>query len=240
VPGKKSRLAAKVATAVAGAAGACVLLAACSTIKMGSAAVVGDQRISTATLDSQVSSLQATASKYPRQVQLPAAEMPRAVLTWMIRFEIRDRMARDAGVSVTEGQISAELSALDKSQRQQAASSGAPYAGLAPLLANNGIAPSMAHDLGKYEAQLVAYVEKSNGGKLPTSQADVSKALAAASKADCRAQQALAVQVNPQFGQLSWDTQASDFTVGASADTLSRPAGKASPSATASPSLPAC
>jgi peptidyl-prolyl cis-trans isomerase SurA len=240
VPGKKSRLAAKVATAVVGAAGACVLLAACSTIKMGSAALVGDQRITTATLDAQVSSLQATAAKYPSQVQLPPAEMPRAALTWLIRFQIRDRMAQDAGVSVTEGQINAELSALDKSQRQQAASSGMPYAGLDPVLANNGIAPSMAHDLGKYEAQLVAFAEKTNGGQLPTSQADVTKALAAAGKADCQAQKALAVQVNPQFGQLSWDTQNSDFTVLASADTLSRPGGKTAPTATASPSLPAC
>lgn len=240
MPGKKSRLATKVAAAVAGAAGACILLAACSTVKMGSAAIVGDQRISTATLDAQVSGLQATAAKYPREVQLPRAEMPRAALTWLIRFDIRDRMARDAGVSVTEGQINAELSALDKSQRQQAASSGQPYSGLDPVLANNGIAPSMAHDLGKYEAQLVAFVKNLNGGALPTTQAEVTKALAAASKADCRAQQALAVQVNPQFGQLSWDTQASDFTVAASADTLSRPVGEKSPAAGASPSLPAC
>jgi hypothetical protein len=240
VPGKKSRLATKVATAVIGAAGACVLLAACSTVKMGSAAVVGDTTISTASLDEQVSSLQAAASQYGKAVQISPAAMPRAALTWMIRFDIRDRMAQDAGVTVTNAQVQAELKALDTSQRQQATSTGGSYSGLDAVLASNGIPPSMKQELGKYEAQLVQFVEKSNGGKLPSSQADVNKGLAAASKADCRAQKALAIQVNPQFGQLGWDTQSNDFTVFASPDTLSRPAGKASPAAGSTPTLPAC
>ena len=69
VPGKKSRLAAKVAAAVVATAGACVLLAACSTVKMGSAAIVGDQRITTAALDTQVSNLQTAAKQYGVTVQ---------------------------------------------------------------------------------------------------------------------------------------------------------------------------
>jgi hypothetical protein len=241
VPGKKSRLATKVATAVIGAAGACVLLAACSTIKMGSAAVVGGTTITTSSLDAQVSSVQATAAQHHLTVQAaPGRTVPQTVLGWMINFHIRDRMAQDAGISVTDAQIQAELDSLDKSQQQQAASSGSPYPGLPALLAENGISPEMTPDFGKYEAQLIAYVKNGNGGALPTSQADAQKALAAVGTADCRARKALAIQVNPQFGQLGYDPASSLYTVLASTDTLSRPAGEPSPPSTAPPALPAC
>jgi hypothetical protein len=234
VPGKKSRLAAAVAVA-----GACALLAACSTVKLGSAAVVGDQRITSATLDTQVSNLQAAAKQYGSAVQIPAAEMPRAVLGWMIRFDIRDRMAADAGITVTDAQIQTALVQLDQSQQQQAAQSGATYGGLSEVLAMNGLPPQMARDLGKYEAQEIAFVEKNNGGQLPTAQADVTKALQAVNTADCHAQKALMIQVSPQFGQLGYDATNGFYDVVAERDTLSRPAGKAS-SAAASPALPAC
>ena len=97
----------------------------------------------------------------------------------------------------------------------------------------------MARDLGKYEAQEIAFVEKNNGGQLPTSQAGVTKALSQVNAADCRAQKSLAIQVNPQFGQLGYDASNGFYDIVAGGDTLSRPAGKPS-SAAASPDLPAC
>ncbi len=233
VPGKKSRLAAGVAVA-----GACALLAACSTVKMGAAAIVGDQRITTASLDTQVSNLQSAAKQYGSAVQIPASAMPRTVLGWMIRFDIRDRMASDAGISVSDAQIQTALVQLDQSQRQQATQGGLTYGGLAQVLAMNGLPPQMARDLGKYEAQEIAFVQRSNGGTLPTAQADVTKALAQVNTADCRASKSLAIQVSPQFGQLGYDANSSFYDVVAGGDTLSRPAGAASPAA--SPSLPAC
>src|SRR5262249_48803148 len=199
VPGKKSRLAAKVAAAVIGTAGACALLAACSTVKLGSAAIVGDQRISTATLDTQVSNLQAAAKQYGVTVQTSGKTEPQAVLGWMIRFAIRDQTAADAGITVTDAQIQSALVQLDQSQQQQAAQAGATYGGLSALLVQNGVPPQMARDLGKYEAQEIAFVEKNNGGKLPTARADVTKALTQLNTADCHAQNSLAIQVSPQF-----------------------------------------
>jgi hypothetical protein len=233
----KPRLAARVATMVA-VAGACALLAACSPVKVGSAAIVGDQRITAATLDTQVSNLQAAAKQYGSVVQIPVAEMPRIVLGWMIRFDIRDRMAADAGISVSQAQIQSALIQLDQSQRRAAAQSGASYRGLGEVLAINGLPPQMASDLGKYEAQEIAFVEQNNGGKLPSSQADVTKALTQVNTADCHAQQALMIQVNPQFGQLSYNATSSLYEVIPGTDTLSRPAGAASPATT--PTLPAC
>jgi multidrug efflux pump subunit AcrA (membrane-fusion protein) len=238
VPGKKSRLAAKVAAAVVGTAGACALLAACSTVKVGSAAIVGDQRITTASLDTQVSNLQTTAKQYGSAVRLPA-QLPQSVLAWMIRFDIRDQMARDAGITVTDAQIQSALSQLDQSQQASASQSGARYAGLNAVLASAGISPQMARDLGKYEAQEIAFVEKNNGGQLPTSQDAVTKALNQVNASDCRAQKSLGIQVNPQFGQLGYDASNGFYDIVAVGDTLSRPAGQAS-SPAATPSLPAC
>lgn len=238
VPGKKSRLAAKVAAAVVGTAGACALLAACSTVKMGSAAVVGDQRISASSLDTQVSNLQTTARQYGSAVHLPA-QLPQSVLAWMIRFDIRDQMARDAGITVSSAQIQSALSQLDQSQQASASQSGGQYAGLEAVLASAGISPQMARDLGKYEAQEIAFVEKNNGGQLPTSQDAVTKALTQVNAADCRAQKSLGVQVNPQFGQLGYDASNGFYDIVAVGDTLSRPAGQAS-SPAVTPSLPAC
>ena len=238
VPGKKSRLAARVAAAVVGTAGACVLLAACSTVKMGSAAIAGDQRITTASLDTQVSNLQATAKQYGSAVQLPA-QVPQSVLTWMIRFAIRDQVARDAGITVTDAQIDSAIKQIDTSEKAAAAQRGAQYPGLDALLASAGVSPQMKHDLGKWEAQEFAFVEKNNGGTLPTSQADVAKALDQLNKADCRAQKSLMIQVSPQFGQLGYNGTSGLYGVVAGGDTLSRPAGKASsPAAVAA--LPAC
>ncbi|HEY7274675.1 MAG TPA: hypothetical protein VH594_01850, partial [Trebonia sp.] len=52
--------------AVLGAAGlgACAVLAACSPVQVGSAAIVGDQRITVSSLDTQVSNLKTAAKPY--------------------------------------------------------------------------------------------------------------------------------------------------------------------------------
>jgi hypothetical protein len=216
-----------------------VLLAACSTVKVGSAAIVGDQRITTASLDTQVSNLQTAAKQDGVTVQTPGMTDQQAVLAWMIRFAIRDQMARDAGVTVTDAQIEAALSQIDQSSRASASQNGQRYPGLEAVLASGGISPQMARDLGKYEAQEIAFVEKNNGGTLPTAQADVTKALQAVGTADCHAQKSLMIQVSPQFGQLGFDASSGSYNIVAGGDTLSRPAGKASSPAAAA-ALPAC
>jgi hypothetical protein len=216
-----------------------VLLAACSTVKLGSAAIVGDQRISTASLDTQVSNLQTAAKQGHVTVQTPGMTAQQAVLAWMIRFAIRDQVARDAGITVTNAQIEAALSQIDQSSQASASQNGQRYPGLEAVLASGGISPQMARDLGKYEAQEIAFVEKNNGGTLPTAQADVTRALQAVSRADCHAQKSLMIQVSPQFGQLGFDASSGSYNIVTGGDTLSRPAGKAS-SPAAAPALPAC
>jgi len=89
--------------------------------------------------------------------------------------------------------------------------------------------------LGRYQAQELAYAEKVNGGKLPTTQAEANTVTAALTKAQCTAAKSLSIQVNPQFGRLDY----SQFTVVANPNTLSQPAGKPSPASTAG-LTPAC
>jgi hypothetical protein len=130
-----------------------VLLAACSPVKMGAAAIVGSDRITSASLDSEVSNLQQAVTKYGVQSQIPAVDMPIAVLTWLVRFRIQDQAAKDAGISVTPEAIQSALNQLDSQERQSAASSNAVYPGLAAILAASGIPANQETALGKWLAE---------------------------------------------------------------------------------------
>lgn len=209
------------------------LLAACSPAKVGAAAVVGDQRITVSSLDTQVSNLQTAAKPYGAEVQLTSSQMPAAVLSWLIRFQISDQMAASAGVSVTQAQIQGGVSDIN-SQAVSAAQQNGFSSGEAVLL-SAGIPPQMMQDLGKYQAQEIAFAEQVNGGRLPTTTAENNTVTAALTKAQCTAAKSLNIQVNPQFGRLDY----TQYSVVPVADTLSRPAGTPSPVSTTG-LAPAC
>ena len=228
-PGRRARAAAFGVVSMS----ACVVLAACSPVKVGSAAVVGNQRITQSALDTQVADLQAAATPYGSEITLTAADMPAAVLSWLIRFQIGDQLAADAGITLTQTQIQAGIANIN-SQAASAASQeslSSPQAALVDV----GISPQMLPDLGKYQAQEIAYAEKVNGGKLPTTAAEGNTVTAALNKAQCTAAKSLNIQVNPQFGRLDY----SQFAVVPAPDTLSRPPGVPSPASTTG-LTPAC
>jgi hypothetical protein len=231
VLGKKSRMAAFGIVAV----GACAVLTACAPVKMGAAATVGNQRITLSSLDNQVSSLKTAAAPYGAQLPITQSQMPDSVLSWLIRFAVRDQTAAAAGITVTQSQVQQAIAQIS-TEAQQAASAGElPSGGVNALLVYNGIPPDLLNDLGRYQAQEIALVEQNNGGKLPTSQTAITAAEAQVSKADCEASKTLSIQVSPQFGRLDY----SQFTVVSGPETLSRPAGPASPADT-SGATPAC
>jgi peptidyl-prolyl cis-trans isomerase SurA len=215
----------------------CVLLAACSPVKLGSAAIVGNQRITSATLDSDVSSLQQAVAKFGGN-QISAGQQPQAVLTWLVRFAIRDKVAGNNGITVNQTQVDSALTQLNAELQQSAAQNGSSYSGLAATLADNGLPPNLVNALGQWEAQETAYVQKVNGGKLPTTQTGAQNAVAKLTKADCQAANSLKIQVSPQYGQLNFDSSAGLYTVSAPKTLLSLPEG--AKAATPSPSLPSC
>ena len=227
--GRRTRLAALGAVAL----GACAVLAACSPVKTGSAAVVGDQRITVSSLDSQVASFHAAAAPYGTQVQLTSAQVPAAVLSWLIRFAIGDQVATSAGISVTQAQVQQGIASINSQAQQAAAQNGLSSA--QSVFLNAGLAPQMVPALGRYQAQEIAFAEQANGGKLPTTTAENNTVTAALTKAQCKAAKSLNIQVSPQFGRLDY----SQYTVVPAADTLSRPAGTPSPASTTG-LAPAC
>jgi peptidyl-prolyl cis-trans isomerase SurA len=215
-------------TVLAAGLGACALLAACAPVQAGSAAIVGDQRITVSSLDTQVSNLQEAIKPYSG-LPLTTAEMPAAVLTWMIRFQLMDEVAAANGITVTDAQAQAELTKLNATAQQD------QYKDYPELLIANGVPPQMFQQLGRLEAQQTAYAEKLNGGKPVTTTAEQNAVGAAAGKGQCEAAKSLNIKVSPQFGRLDY----TQYVVVAAPDTLSRPAG--TPSAASTTGLvPAC
>jgi SurA N-terminal domain len=229
-PGGRAR---RAAAFVVICAGACLALAACSSVKFGAAAIVGNQRITASALDTQVSNLQQAAAPYGKQVSLSAADMPAAVLSWLIRFQISDQVAASDGISLTQSQVQAGVADIN-SQAASAASQEGLSSPTAALL-NAGISPQMLTDIGVYQAQELAFAKRTNGGKLPTTTAEGNAVDAKLTKAQCTAAKSLSIQVNPQFGRLDYTS----FTVVPAPNTVSQPAGTPSPADTTG-LAPAC
>ena len=213
--------------------GACALIAACSPVQAGSAAIVGNQRITSSSLDQQVSNLQAAAKPLGSRVTLTAAEQPRAVLTWLIRFSIMNQVAADNNISVTQAQTATGLSEIQSEAASSASQEG--FSSATALFLGNGISPQMLPDLGRWVAQESAYQIMANGGKQVSSTAQSNTVTAKYDKAECQAAKSLSIQVSPQFGRLDYST----YTVVAAANTLSQPEGVPSPASTTG-LTPAC
>jgi hypothetical protein len=170
---------------------------------MGAAAISGGDRITVTTLSDQVSSLERAyqAGRGSIQLQFPQSEAPQEVLSWLLRFQIRDELAVRNHVVVTTGQSQRALSLLAR----QTGRSGAAFVQLAVA---NGLAPDMLPDLGRYEAIQNDMFTRLNGGTLPRTQARIQALSPEFSRRECVAAKSLNIQVNPQFGQLDYGTYA--------------------------------
>jgi hypothetical protein len=209
--------------------GACAVLAACSPVQVGAAAVVGSQRITASSLDTQVSNWQTAAKPYASSIQLTTAEAPTAVLSWLVRFAVWDQVAAANGITVTDAQTQAG----QKDLASVAQSNG--YPSTSALLIANGVPPQLFQQVYTWDAQQVAYGLKANGGQEPTSTTEQSNVSAATTKAQCTTAKSLNIRVNPQFGRLDY----TQISVVPAADTLSRPAGTPTPASTTG-LTPAC
>lgn len=221
----------RVAALGAAGLGACAVLAACSPVQAGAAAIVGNQRITVSSLDTQVSNWQTAAKPYGSSLQVTTANAPAAVLSWLVRFAVMDQVAASNGISVTDAQSQAGLSALSAVAAQNGASS------TSQLLIANGISPQMFPLVGRYEAQQDAFARKGNGGQEPTSTAAQNAFNTAFTKAQCTAAKSLNIQISPQFGRLDY----TQYAVVPAADTLSKPAPTGTPKPASTTGLtPAC
>lgn len=199
----------------AAAAGVCGLaVAACGTVHMGAAAIVGNQRVSSSTLAAEVSNLKAGYAKYRTQVQLqyPASQAPQQVLGWIVRFKVRDRLAQREGITVTPTEVSQALSAIKASIKANGESAPLPAVAVA-----NGLPPDMLNDLGHYQAIETKLLDRLDGGKLPSASAAQTALEEKFNKSECRAAKSLDILINPQFGELNY----SNYSVVAATSELS-------------------
>jgi hypothetical protein len=213
------------------------LMAGCAVtpVKLGSAAIVGDQRISIATLGTETANLSQAAKQYPGVVNLTPVQETQATLTWLIRYQINDEIARQAGITVTTAQAEAALAAAYSSAAASAEQQGLTNVTPELILAGSGVPPNTSALLGRYEAIADQYLKMVNGGQAPTSTSASAAADAKLSSAECQAAKALNISVNPQYGQLDY----SQYQVVSVPSPVFRSAG---PSTSASPVMtaPAC
>ena len=202
---------------VTAAAAALALLTACGPVQMGAAATLGDSGISASALSSEVHNLdQAVQASHGRiQLQFPAARTPQAVLSWLVRFRVQDRLAARRGITVV---TPADVQAALRQAEAQARQSGVTFTDLA---AANGLPPDLLPAYGRYRAIGAKLVDQLDRGTLPSSQAGLQALSRELGTLSCRAAKSLNVQINPQFGQFSY----TQLSVVPGASTLSAPEG---------------
>jgi soluble lytic murein transglycosylase-like protein len=212
-------------TAGVAAAGVGLAVTGCAVtpLKMGAAAIVDSDRITVATLDTQVANLRQAAAQYPGVVTLTPQQMTQQTLTWLVRFQINEELARQDGITVTPAQAQAALAAAYAQARSSAESAGIANPSLAEIMAANGIPPDLSAELGRYEAIDNAYARSVNGGKLPASSSAASAVDQKLSHAQCLAAKSLSIQVSPQFGRMDYST----YGIVSAPATVWRPAGPA-------------
>jgi hypothetical protein len=224
------------ASAIVAVAGLALAGCAVQPLKMGAAAIVGSNRISVATLGNQANNLSQTAARYPGVVTLTQTEVTQATLTWLIRYQIQEELARQAGIYVSPAQANAALQSAVTSEGAADEQEGLTNPSQDLVLALLGIPPGTSTELGRYVAISDMYLTVVNGGKVP---ATGSSALTAAenklTKATCQAAKTLNIQVNPQYGVLDY----SELAVVTAPSSVTRPAGPAA-SASPIPTTPAC
>jgi hypothetical protein len=204
-------------SATAAALAAMCALAACGPVRMGSAALTGGQRITAATLTAQVSNLEDAyrASHGKIQLQFPPSQAPQAVLSWLLRFQVRERLGARYHVSVTRGDSQRALASI----AAQASQSGLGKVTLSDLVVAYGLPPDMLGELGRYQAIQNAVLARMDGGTLPSSSSALQVLSLKFNHAQCVAAKSLAIKVNPQFGRLDY----SQITVIPANSTLSAP-----------------
>jgi hypothetical protein len=215
--------------------GAGLVVTGCSPVKLGAAAVVGDQRITVATLDNEVTNLSRYAKLYPGTVQLTPAQETQQTLTWLVRFKINEQLAKQQGITISTTQAQSALNEIYNAAKANAQAQGISNVTLNLILTANGIPPNMATEVGRYQAIDDQFALQANGGKAPSTQDAQTAVTNKLNQARCVVAKQLKIQVNPQYGRLDY----TQYAIVASTSTVTRSAG---PAPTASPSglAPAC
>ena len=215
--------------------GTALVVTGCSPVEMGAAAIVGSQRITIATLDTEVTNLSQSARLYPGIVQLTPTQLTQATLTWLVRFKVNDELAQQAGITISPAQVQYGRSQFYAAARSQAEANGLTSVTLNLIMTAYGIPPNKSDELGRYEAIELQFLKDANGGTIPASSSAQTALVAKYEHAQCVAAKALNILINPQFGRLDY----SQLLVVPTPAPVSRPEGPAA-APSASGLAPAC
>lgn len=215
--------------------GAGLVVTGCGPVKMGAAAIVGDQRITVATLDNEVTNLSRYLKVHPSPVPLTPVQQTQLTLSWLIRFQINEELAKQEGITVSAAQAEQAWNKIYNQAKAAAQAQGITNVTPRLVLAANGIPPNLKDEVGRYQSIDDQFAVKVNGGTPPASQDAANAANDQLNKARCTAAKGLNIQVNPQYGRLDY----TQYLVVPSEPTVTRSAGPA-PTAVPSGLAPAC
>ncbi len=196
-------------------------------MQLGAAAVTSNSRISAATLTAEVQDLNhaTQAGQAKVQLQFPRAQTPQVVLSWLLRFRIREQMAARYHITVSQAAVQQALDQASAQARQSGVT-------LDQLAVANGVPPDQMSNLGRYLAIQNAVLNRMDGGKVPAGTAAQQALSSQFGTAQCRAAKSLGIRVNPQYGALDYN----QISIVAAPDKLAAAPGTASPSPSASSS----
>lgn len=163
------------------------LLSACAgEARPGTAAVIGGERITTSAVQAQVNDVRSAQNRSENPAELIAAvpQLERVKLSTMLQSRLLDRMARNAGITVTPKELEEERKAYEEGNRGAAAFEEA-------ILQKAAVAPDQIERWVRDQVLLNKLNAKYGEGKLAEP----------ASKAAAE----LAIDVNPRYG--TWDSQ---------------------------------
>ncbi|WP_395104392.1 SurA N-terminal domain-containing protein [Actinomadura sp. SCN-SB] len=171
---------------------AAVALAGCGggPVRTGSAAIVGDHRITISTLGQAVEDWEREFRADPRANQLRSMNPPPAdtdvqnALFGLVQIRLTDEAARRAGLRVSDGQVDMALNSLNRDPRRGPASSFARA---------RGLPARYARDLAR-QAVIVGEVLRRNGDDGTGFRTLVSQTA-----------QSLGVRINPRYGTFDPD-----------------------------------
>lgn len=181
------------ATGVLAASGlAMTLLGACTPAKMGAAALVGDQRISTSQLNTAVHDWEQEYTRNPvpaSQLGLDTSSVPRSVLSNLVQFKLMDAAAQRQGVRINDGALDTALgSPVAARLRMQAFALGVPQQNFRDYMR------------AYLEAQgiMARILPKAQRANPDLAQAALGKTLAATGRS-------VRITVNPRYGSFSYN-----------------------------------
>jgi hypothetical protein len=196
----------KAAVLTATVAAACVAVSGCGSVQLGAAAITGGTRITSATLTNEVANLNAAYQQDKAKhvsPQLPVGQETQQVLTWLITFQIYDRVAEQHGIHVTPAQVYAELYGP---HGLSAAAAQSNVTLVEYVSAGGALPPDLLQEVGRYFAILSSLEYRITGGKGASTTAEKTKVAAAVEHDQCLASKSLDVRVNPQFGEFDYSS----------------------------------